>query len=365
MTEGRTLWPRHYTDPGLHGEEQARLFARHWQFVGFADQLAAPNAFLTREIAGRPVLVQNFAGEDGGSLRAFRNVCSHRFARLHRADSGAGMVRCPYHGWTYDRNGVPVGIPRNEECFGLDRAGKEALALPRYEVEACGRFLFVRLEPGGPGLDESLGAHAPLLRRLSDTFAAPFAEEAVPWEADWKVGVENVLEVYHVDSVHPDTFRTVTEGPWDCAYDGPHSTGVTGLTPDTARWWEGVAGRLRLEPAGGLGGYHHVLLFPNLAIGVTAGLMMSVQTYEPAGSGRCTLRWRLSLARGAEGASRAARQGVEEHLAAFNRRLLAEDRAICEEVQRGTRAMDRPPLLGRNEERIRRFHAAVLDAAPS
>ncbi|MDE1145383.1 MAG: RHO alpha subunit C-terminal catalytic domain-containing protein [Azospirillaceae bacterium] len=185
------------------------------------------------------------------------------------------------------------------------------------------------------------------------------------WRADWKVGIENVLEVYHVDTVHPETFRTVTAGVWECADHGPHSTGTIGLTAETRRWWDGVAKRLKLTPLRTLTHYDHALIFPNLAIGLTAGLMASVQTYEPVYApdgtvqpGRCHLRYRLSLAKGAEGASNAARVGVQAHLADFNRRLLAEDQAVAEAAWAGTVQADRPALLGLNEGRIRAFHAA-------
>jgi len=349
------LHPRDYLDPAIARAERERLFARCWQFVCFTDQLARPGDWLTREIAGRPVVVQR--GDEG--FRAFLNVCTHRFARIARAERGSGPLRCGYHGWTYDREGVPRGIPGNDTCFGLDREARQARALARFAVEACGRFLFVRLESGGPGLADFLGpAMTAHLHHLSAVFAPPFTEAVLPWEADWKVGIENVLETYHVDSVHPDTFRKVVAGGWDCTDDPPHSTGVTGLTEEAQRWWGGLTGRLGLAASDRLAGYHHVLVWPNLAIGITAGVLMSAQTYEPTGPERFDLRYRLCLAQGREGAGRRA---MEAHLATLNRDLLAEDAAIGAEVQRGTRHAPGPALLGRQESRIAWFQRAWAD----
>ncbi len=349
-----------YRDPARFAAER-RLFARHWQFVGFSDELAEPGAWLTREIAGEPVLVQDFDGE----LRALRNVCSHRFARLRAGDAGAasGPLRCPYHGWTYDRDGVPVGIPGNGDCFGLDREGKRALALKRYELERVGRFLFVRIEPGGPSLADWLGPHAALLQSLSDGMSAPFAQEAQPWAANWKVGVENVLEVYHVDAVHADSFRTVVDGSWRVVPSGLHSIGYAGIRPEAQRWWEGAGKRLGLTPVeavAGVEGYVHLLLFPNLAIGITAGRMMSVQTLEPTGPENFTLRYRLCLAKARDGASKAALAALTSHLSALNSQLLSEDRAVCGEVGAGLRHVEGAALLGVNEDRLRHFHDMIL-----
>ncbi|MBB6252230.1 aromatic ring-hydroxylating oxygenase subunit alpha [Nitrospirillum iridis] len=347
------------------GAETRALFARLWHFVGFSDELAAPDGYLVRTIAGVPVVVQRFDDD----IRAFRDICSHRHARLHRTDSGRGALRCPYHGWTYNREGVPVGVPGNDTCFHLDKADKAALALTGYEVARRGRFVFVRLMPGGPALDDWLGPLGAWLDAVSDGFAAPFDQAPLDWRADWKVGMENVLEVYHVDAVHPETFRTVTEGAWVCAEHGPHSTGTIGLTAETRRWWDGVAKRLKLTPLTNFTDYDHAILFPNLAIGLTAGLMASVQTYEPVYApdgavlpGRCTLRYRLSLAKPQPGGSAAARAGVEGHLAEFNRRLLAEDQTVAEAAWAGTMQAQHPALLGDNEGRIRAFHTVWRQA---
>lgn len=349
-----------YRDPDRFRAEQRAIFARHWHFVGFTDELAAPGSWLVRQIAGESVLVQDFEGE----VRAFRNVCSHRFAQLRGKEAGVanGPLRCPYHGWTYDRDGVPVGIPGNAECFGLDRKGKNALALKRFDLDGCGRFLFVRITPGGPPLADWLGPHADLLQSLSDGMSAPFAQAAQPWDANWKVGVENVLEVYHVDAVHPDSFRTVVDGSWRVVPSGPHSTGYAGIRAQAQRWWEGAGKRLGLIPVDAVvdvEGYVHLLLFPNLAIGITAGRMMSVQTLEPSGPESFTLRYRLCLARTRDGASRAALAAVTTHLATLNEKLLAEDRSVCAAVGAGLRHVEGTALLGANEDRIRHFHDTI------
>jgi phenylpropionate dioxygenase-like ring-hydroxylating dioxygenase large terminal subunit len=216
----------------------------------------------------------------------------------------------------------------------------------------------VRIAADGPPLAEAAAPHGELLQRLSNGFDPPFAQVAQPWQADWKIGIENVLEVYHVDAVHPESFRTVVDGSWRVEQQGAHSIGYAGMRPEALRWWEGVGKRLGLARVAGLDHYVHLHLFPNLAIGITAGRMVSVQTYEPTGPGRFTLRYRLCLARG--GRTGAARAAVESHLMALNETLLAEDRSIAAEVQIGTSHADRRALLGRNEERLMHFHQTLL-----
>jgi len=339
--------------------EKTGLFDTCWVFAGLSDDLAQPNDFLTLELGGTSVMIHNFDGE----LRALHNVCAHRFAPIHGACKGNRLPRCPYHGWTYNRDGVPIGIPGNAEHFGLDRAARTRLALRAFDLAVCGRFVFVRLNRDGPDLDSWLGPYADLLSRCSAVFTETYDGGRLDWACDWKLAVEGVLEVYHVDMVHADSFRAFTGKGWTCAYHGCHSQGTAPVQEADKRWWQGLAKRLRLSPAAGHADYEHLYIFPNLAVGLTEGTVMSVQSYLPAPDGapdRSILDYRLVMATAAEGASTAARQAVQEHLRTFNRRVLDEDRAICEQVQRGCRQMadGRRPLLGHNEARIRAFHTA-------
>ena len=117
---------------------RTELFARAWIFVGFSDDLARHNDFLTAEVGGISVVIQNFKGE----IRALHNVCSHRLARLQTDARGNRALVCRFHGWSYDSDGVPTGIPENERFFQLDETACRELALRRFAVEACGRFVF-------------------------------------------------------------------------------------------------------------------------------------------------------------------------------------------------------------------------------
>lgn len=346
--------PAAYHDPAVFQAEEERIFRTAWVFAGFTDDLARPGDWLTRRIGGLDVVVRNFDGD----LRAFRNVCAHRFAIIRREPRGNGLLRCDYHGWTYDRDGVPYGIPGNEAYFGLDRAGRCKRALTPVAVAACGRFLFLRIAAEGPDLDEWLGAYAGVLRHASEIFVRPFDERETVWQANWKMGVESVLEVYHADTVHPTTFRKLVKGDWRCDYDGVHSRGVTSVSDKSARWWDGVTPRLGFRPSPSLREYDHLHLFPNLEIGFTRGTVMSVQTYDPLGPDRCTLRLRLFLAdpEGTKGGS-AARKLIEDTARDLNVALLREDQEESEQAFRGVRQTGTPALLGLNEERIQHFHA--------
>lgn len=158
-----------------------------WFYLCPEDELAAPNAFVTTRIdvpgvGAVPLVAQNLKGR----VVAFRNVCTHRFAVIHGEPSGCGPLRCPYHGWTFDAEGVPVGLPFNPTDFQLDEEGRRRLALNPASLARCGRLVFVRVATEGPGLEEQLGADLfARLAALSAAFPRPAAEPVTPgpgWE---------------------------------------------------------------------------------------------------------------------------------------------------------------------------------------
>src|SRR5687768_6801823 len=102
----------------------------------------APNDkdWFTTHVSARSIVVQNFEGE----LRAFANVCSHRFSAIRREPSGNGILQCPYHGWIYNKDGIPYSIPRKPRFDDMTDERRCELALDRYDLELCGTLVFIR-----------------------------------------------------------------------------------------------------------------------------------------------------------------------------------------------------------------------------
>ncbi|MBP2316231.1 aromatic ring-hydroxylating oxygenase subunit alpha [Azospirillum soli] len=347
-----------YSDPTVFEEERKRIFRRSWIFIGFAEQLAQPNDFVTADIAGTSVVVQNF----DGALAAFHNVCTHRYSVIQQEPCGNRRLECPYHGWLFNREGVPVGIPGNEKFFGFDRAAKEKLALPRFEVAVRGRFVFVRLEAGGESLDDFLGAYGPLLDDLS-AFTNLMSDETQVWQANWKIGVESVLEPYHVDATHPETFKTFIRKQWENSTEREHSRCLTRMSDHSTKWWNGVARALGLQRDERYCDYDHYFIFPNLSIAVTHGALLSVQTYDPVDAEVLRLRFRLLTVPGRKTALRdgAAWTMLSGTVQAFNAQVLSEDRRVSESTHRGSKQVGgKPAVPGLAEDRLFAFHGAYL-----
>ncbi|WP_109105505.1 Rieske (2Fe-2S) protein [Azospirillum sp. TSO35-2] len=148
-----------------------------WFHLCAEDELATANAFVTTRVGAVPLVAQNLKGR----VVAFRNVCTHRFAVIHGEASGCGPLRCPYHGWSFDADGVPVGLPFNPTDFQLDAEGRKRLALHPASLARCGRLVFVRVAADGPSLEEELGSDA--FARLA-ALSAAFPRRGGAVEAD-------------------------------------------------------------------------------------------------------------------------------------------------------------------------------------
>lgn len=157
--------------------------------------LGEAGSFIARDVAGTPLIVVR--GQDG-AVRAFRNACRHRGARLADGSGCARAFVCPYHGWAYRLDGKLQSIPHEDGFPGLDKS-EHGLA----EVSAIERhgLVFVIQAPDGDAetiLDD-------LPRLLSQDQQIITVNETVI-DANWKVHLESFIEGYHIKYAHPETF---------------------------------------------------------------------------------------------------------------------------------------------------------------
>lgn len=200
-----TTWPEHatvrsasalpgrvYTDPAVLDRELDTVFAPSWQLVGHTGQIPRDGDYVTATVGDQGVVVLRSAG----LVRAMFNVCQHRGHELLVAASGhVHRITCPYHAWTYDRDG------RLLRARGADVG---PLCVPPVRVEALAGFLFVTLDPDAPALGEyAPGVEAELTALVphADRRVLSHTNTAVI-EANWKLAVENYNECYHCPNVH-------------------------------------------------------------------------------------------------------------------------------------------------------------------
>ena len=192
-----------YHDPEfLEAEKRAFLRAAP-QVVCHESEIAEPGEWRTLEYLGESIIV--IRGDDG-QVRAFSNVCRHRGSRLVDGEAGCSKVlTCPYHAWSYARDGRLVGVPHRGEYPGLQT---ERLSLFPVALEKWRGFLFMTLKPGAPSVAEMMAPY--------EDEVAPYCFEELraigrvtlrPRPLNWKTIADNYSDHLHIPVGHPGLTR--------------------------------------------------------------------------------------------------------------------------------------------------------------
>lgn len=200
------MLPRHYLSQEVFDREQERIFRKLWVFAGLCTMLRQHNDFITREIAGIPIFIQNIHGE----LKAFENICLHRSARLQSQRAGRRPVVCSYHGWSYDVNGVPSKIPLHDEIYRFTKKERCAMRLRQFALQIVGNLIFVNVDASPMPFEDQFSEL--FIGQLKDSSSAYDSEViTTTWHGrfNWKLAYENLRDSNHVGFVHPTTLAKI------------------------------------------------------------------------------------------------------------------------------------------------------------
>jgi len=201
--EGMSLPGWLYHDPEFFDAEKRAFLRAAPQVVCHESEIAEPGEWRTLEYLGESVVV--IRGDDG-ETRAFSNVCRHRGSRLVDGDGGcAKVLTCPYHAWSYARDGGLVGVPHRSEYPGLQT---EKLGLFPVPIENWHGFLFVTLEPGAPSVAEMMAPYEHEVEpyRFNELRAIGRVTKR-PRPLNWKTIADNYSDHLHIPVGHPGLTR--------------------------------------------------------------------------------------------------------------------------------------------------------------
>lgn len=169
------------------GQPAGEVLRRYWQPAALADELAGD----------RPVVPVNLLGEklvlfrdNEGELGLIGRHCPHRGADLcfgRREDNG---LRCPFHGWHFDRTGQCVEQPGEPAGSQMHTQIKTV----SYPVVEKNGIVFAYMGPGEPPAFPNF-----------DCFRAPgthvFAFKGL-WECNWLQAMEVGIDPAHASFLH-------------------------------------------------------------------------------------------------------------------------------------------------------------------
>lgn len=256
-----------YTSPEWYEREVERIFLKDWIFVGRADQVPTPGDYVSLDIVGEPIVVVR--GDDQ-QIRAFSASCRHRGTRIVSGNGNCGKsFRCPYHAWTYALDGRLIGCAEMRETRDFDRS---QYGLVPVRLESWDGFLFVSFDPGAVSLAEFLGD---LPGKMAGyRFSEMVCTRVVGYDlaCNWKIYVENAMEVYHVAFVHRKTIEeTLPMNVWTEEEARGNYIILYGAAPGSLALLQGDVGFPPIEGLAGklANGSYIPHLMPNTMLGCT------------------------------------------------------------------------------------------------
>ncbi len=169
------------------GTGAGEVMRRYWQPAALADELAVK----------RPVVPVRLLGEDlvlfrdgTGELGLIERACPHRGADLCYGRLEDNGLRCPFHGWHFDRTGQCVEQPGEPEGSKMH----EQIKNKSYPVIEKNGIIFAYMGPGDPPPFPDF-----------DCFRAPdthvFAFKGL-WECNWLQAMEVGIDPAHASFLH-------------------------------------------------------------------------------------------------------------------------------------------------------------------
>jgi choline monooxygenase len=262
---------------------------------------------------------------------------------MNEPEGRAQNLRCPYHGWTYNLEGALVVTP---EFGGVHNFDRSTNGLVPVQTAAWEGWIFIKLDPDGPSLEEFFGSELTnRIARLGFDKLRWLERRSYLVDCNWKVFIDNYLDGgYHVPHIHSGlnsvldyTQYTIETGEHWCVQSSP-------ITSDKGE--EQTAAVRTGESA------FYYWIYPNFMINWYKGVM-DTNLVCPRGVDQTEVIFDFYFADISE-------KERERNLAsiAVSERIQAEDRAICESVERGlkSRAYSAGRLSPRREAGEHLFH---------
>jgi Rieske 2Fe-2S family protein len=189
-----------YSSELVYRAELERIWRRGWLFAGHTCEIPNAGDYFTLSVDTDSLIVIR---DDDGEIHALWNVCRHRGTQICNEPQGrVGRLVCPYHQWTYARDGSLVS------CRGMQDGLEHAhLGLLRAPVRELAGFIYISLCDDPPDFDAAAAAIAPLAKPqgLDRAKVAKIVDYDVA--ANWKIVWENNRECYHCNVNHPQYIK--------------------------------------------------------------------------------------------------------------------------------------------------------------
>lgn len=171
-------------------------------FAGYAHELPDAGDVVPVEVAQYAVILTRNAA---GTIRAYHNVCPHRGMHLLTEPlKSAQTIRCPYHSWAFDMDGMLKSTPhwggfKKHRLEGFDPSCHGLKSIPCVQWHD---WIFVNIDGQAPPFHEYIDSFASHLTEYNLESLTHAETRPFEMKANWKIVQENFIEVLHLPPVH-------------------------------------------------------------------------------------------------------------------------------------------------------------------
>lgn len=301
-----------YRSPELYELERRAIFSKKWMLITHKIRLQKVGDYLRYTEAGFSFFL---CLDRHGKINGFHNICRHRgFPLVHEDIGNMKILACRYHGWSYGIDGKLAKAPYFDDVPDFQKSDNGLLPV-HVHVDQLG-FVWVNLQSAEtPSM--SWEEQFPGIDRQERFEPFDFSEYSYDhtWiqqaDCNWKTLADNYNECLHCRVAHPDT-----RGLFDL-----HSYKVEGDQGSLKHFNKRQADGL-LETKSAVASTYY---FPNACMTVSAHFFYHMRCV-PTSATTCSMEYEVYRHKDA------VNQDFE-HINQFFKRVLAEDKWLCNHTQ--------------------------------
>lgn len=167
-----------------------------WYQFGWANEIL-PKQHLVRKILDETIFLWR---SEAGRLAALINRCPHRFAPFTEGHIAEDEIICGYHGIAFGADGLCVRNPHGPV--------PSSLRVRSFPVVERHRAIWI-------WMGAAQNANADLIPDLSfidDTPETATVMASIPTKANYQLIIDNILDLSHIDYLHPTTLGKMMTG---------------------------------------------------------------------------------------------------------------------------------------------------------
>ncbi len=206
VASARGLPNDHYVSDEVFAIERDRILFDNWSAIGFAKDVPEAGDAMPVDFLGMPLVVVRGRDE---VVRVYQNTCRHRgMILVEEKKKVGGVIRCPYHSWCYALTGELVATPHvgGPGHNTHEEIRRDELGLVKIRSHVWRDIVFVNINANAPDFTTyAAEAIARWQEFEGQKLYHAGADSSFKFDiaCNWKLGVENYCESYHLPWIHP------------------------------------------------------------------------------------------------------------------------------------------------------------------